>query len=204
MNVLLNRALGLLEHLLIDEESDRLLVGLVTGLLAPAERLSLIAHGDPDAGIDPLQAITDPGVAPLWALPYAAQWTGGTMPPQRAGETDDTYLDRARAEVLLARGMLRGSPRGYLDLARSHAAPDAVMRFVPRLDDDRWEAGVLVRTGDVADPVALEAELNDPDVVVAGLHIEVRNSDAPLIDEATRTIDDATGDIDTATLPDIT
>lgn len=223
MSVLSDRALALLEHLHIDPESDRLLDALTEGMLAPADRLSTVAHGEtvglyPAAAVYPSrtlypggteltswQALTDPAVAPLWALPYAAQWTGGIMPPRRAGESDDDYQARASAEVVHPRGMLRGGATSLKIIANAFLTGDQEARVVERPGDDLWSAIVLVNSTAIGDRVdALAAALNDPEVLPAGFEILVEASDAPLIDEGTQTIDAVAVTIDDATITDVT
>lgn len=205
MSVITDRVLSQLSYLLIgDAESDQLLTAIATGLLVPAERLSAIAHGDGVLSTVAWQILTDPRYAPLWALPYAAQWTGGTMPAQMAGETDDAYLARARMAVVRPRGMFRGSARSLLEVGIAYLTGTKTARVVERVNDDPWLVHFIVRPGEVSDSDALTAALNDPGLVPAGMKVVVIESDSPLIDEGTRTIDTATGVIDTATLADIT
>jgi hypothetical protein len=172
MSILADRAVGLLEYLRVgDPVADGLLEALVRGLLDPADRLSLVAHGDGTIG--PWQAITDPGVAEMWALPTASQWTGGVMPPRAVGETDDAYLPRARAEVVQPRGMRRGSAPALQVAARPHLTGTQTVRVAERLDGDAWQAGVLVLEAELIDLDALVAAVNDPDVITAGMRAVV-------------------------------
>jgi hypothetical protein len=172
MSVLADRAVRLVDYLRIgDPVSDALLEALVRGLLDPADRLSLVAHGDGTIG--PWAAITDPGVAELWALPHAAQWTGGVMPPRALGESDSDYLARARAEVVQPRGMRRGSAPARQVAARPHLTGTRTVRVAERLDGDPWEVGVLVLEAELSDIAALEAAVNDPDVITAGMRAVV-------------------------------
>lgn len=199
-----DRAHWLLRHLLIDPESDRLLHGLTQALLAPADRLSLVAHGN--GSLAAWDALTDPAVAPGWALPHAAQYTGGTMPARFAGESDEDYTERARREVVRPRGMLRGSPQALLDIAQPYLTDIGrrSIRVAQRVNDDPDLAVILVRAGGVTDEPGLVAALNHPEVVTAGMEIQVQFSDAPLIDEWARTIDATPATPDTATVADFT
>lgn len=172
MSVLADRAVGLLEYLRVDPISDALLEGLVRGLLDPAERLSLVAHGDGGA-IAPWQIITDPSVAQLWSLPHASQWTGGVPPRRAAGETDDDYLARARAEVVSPRGMRRGSSPALAATAQPYLTGTKTVRIAQRLGGSVWEVGVLVFEAEVIDIDELTAAVNDPDVITAGMRAAV-------------------------------
>lgn len=199
-NVMLDRALRLQSHLLIDAESDALLVGLTAGAMGPAELLSLIAHGD--GVIGPLRAATDPRVAPPELLEYSGQWTGGTMPPRIDGETEDAYITRARRELVRPRGIRRGTPQSLIDVAEAYLTPEhGPVRVVQNADGDDWLVLLLVRAEDVADLPGLEAALNHPEVVFTGGKIVVRTSDALLIDELTGTIDNLTGTINELVAP---
>lgn len=186
MTVMTERVQRLLEYLKIDPESDALLEALNEALLAPAERLSLVAHGD-GAAIRPWAAITDPAVAELWALPFAAQWTGGRLPTRLASETDPEYTERARAEALSPRGMHRGSAAALKVAAETRLTGTRSVRIVQLLGGDVWAVGVLVKASEAPDPAALEAAVNDDEVITGGMKAEVIYSDQPLWQEATRT-----------------
>jgi hypothetical protein len=180
MSLLADRAFNLLSYLLIDDESDTLLEGLVRGLLEPAERLSIVAHGDGDT-LAPWQAITDPAVAPLWGLPAAAQWTGGVMPAQLAGESDDDFLARARAAVVHPRGMLRGSARSLTLIAQGYLTGTKTVTILNQLSGDLWTVGVEVFEAEVTDLDAMTAALNDNAVIIAGMiaSVEYKDPDTP-------------------------
>jgi hypothetical protein len=189
-----------------DPVSDALLDGLVRGLLDPADRFSLAAHGDGDTILEPWAALTDPRVAPLWAIPHVAQWMGGVPPIRRAGETDDEYLTRARAELIRPRGMLRGGQDSLKITTRAFLTGTQTVRVLERPDGDLWSAIVLVKTSEIGGRTSqLEAALNDNEIVPVGFEITVIPDDAPLVDEGTLTVNAAgTITIDTATLDDVT
>lgn len=177
MSILADRAVNLLSYLLIDDESDALLEGLVRGLLAPADDLSLVAHGDGDT-IGPWQAITDPAVAPLWALPAAAQWTGGIMPARLPGETDDVYLARARAAVVHPNGMLRGSARSLTLVTQAYLTGTKRVNVLNQLGGDVWAVGVEVLASELTvDEAVLTAALNDNSIIGAGMAATVEYID---------------------------
>lgn len=191
MSVMAERALALLDYLRIDGDTEHntLLEALVLGLLAPADRLSLIAHGD-GGTIGPWAAITDPAVAPLWALPHSSQWTGGVPPQRRADEDDATYLERGRAAVLEPRGMRRGSDVSLALAALPHLGGTQSIRIVQFPADNVWRVLVLVKGTEVLDPIALEEAVNHPEVIRAGMRAEIVTSDQPLWQEATVTFAD--------------
>jgi hypothetical protein len=170
MSVMAQRALGLLDYLHVDSESDALLDALVLALFDPADRLSLIAHGDGET-TGPWATITDPTVAPLWAIPHAALWTGANPPARRVGETDSDYLARARVELSHPRGMLRGSARSLRIVAQQpqYLSGTRTVRIAERFGGALWQVGVLVLAAEVVDLAALTAAANDPDIIPAGM-----------------------------------
>jgi len=159
-------ALAALAH---DPGSDLLLEQLVRGLLDPADHLSQVAHN----GDYPWQQLTDPGTAPLWALPYAGQWTGGRMPPRLAGETDSAYEARAQVELSRPRTMRRGSPQSLKALAQAYLTGTRTAVFAQRIGGSLFDHAVYVLAAECADQAALAAVLNQPDVIPAGHKITV-------------------------------
>lgn len=200
-----NRALAFLQHLKIDPESDAILEALTTALASGLERAALVAHGDTTT--PPAAAIRDPRYAPLWGLPAAANWTGGTMPARQAGESDDDYLERARIAVVRPRGMRRGSSRSLADTAREHLTgpwDDRWVQVTERYDGDEWATLVTTRTDQTPDVAALLAACNAPDVLVAGEEVVHAFDDSPLIGQMSAVIDDIAVEIDDMTLADVT
>lgn len=183
--VMARRAQQLLDYLRTDPGSDGLLDALTFALLTPAGRLSLVAHGDLAGTVGPWQGLTDPAVCDLWALPYAAQWTGGVLPDRKAGETDADYGARARAEAIRPRGMRRGSPESLAVVAREYLTGSRTVRVVQRPGGEPWTVNVHVKAGEAPDHAALEAAVNDPLVITAGVRATVIYGDQPLWDEAT-------------------
>lgn len=100
-------ALTFTEHLRVDPSSDAILDALTEALLTPLARAYLAAHGDDT--MPPLAALTDPRVAPLWALPHTAVWCGGEIPGRNPDENTEDYTARIRHAVVYPRGMRRGS-----------------------------------------------------------------------------------------------
>lgn len=199
-----SRVSGLIDYLLVDAESDRLLFILVLAILGQTDRLSLVCHGDDT--MESWQAITDPAVAPLWALPYAAQWTGGTMPARLVGETDTAYLDRARLEVLHPRSMRRGGPTSLRIAAQAHLTGTKTVQVVQFFAGDEWQIGVLVKADEAPDHAALEAAVNDDQVINAGMKAVVVYGDVPLWAEASRTWQEMAAGVNASnvTIADIT
>lgn len=215
MPVATDRALSALAYLLRDgdDEHNDLLVGFTRAALSAMAALSRIAHGDADGDATPAErrtgmpwrALTDPRYADPENVPYAAQWTGGTMPPRIPGEDLTAYLDRARLEVQAPRGIRRGSGPGLVTVAQPYLTGTRTTRLVERYDGDVYVIALIVRPAEAPDVPALVAALNDPAVVPAGCQVVVISSNSPVIDEGHKPIN-AVGPaatINTATLADV-
>lgn len=198
LNVIADRAWRLLQAtglVGVDPESDRLMEGIIRGALDPALPLSLAAHGSDDVG--PWEPYTNPERATLQTLPYAVQWTGATVAPRLEGESDDQYLQRARLEARRPRGMFRGSERALLDVARPFLTGLYEPRITPDAGGDLYTVLFVIRAAGITDSVRLEAALNDPAVIAAGMKVVLTLSDTLVWDEATMTWDAAAAPWDT-------
>lgn len=167
-----DRVLGFVEHLRIDEQSDAILEALAVALSSPLERAHLVAHGNET--IPPGAVLRDPRHAPLWALPSAAQWTGGTMPARLVGESDEAYLERARTAVVRPRGMLRGSSTALAELVRPHLTDSQLLTIVEKYRDDPRQTLLVTYEPQTPDPDEIVAIADDPSVVVTGSKILYR------------------------------
>lgn len=90
-----------------DVENNAVLDAIIGGIADAADRLSLIAFGSDT--VPPGRALTDPSVAPDWALAHAAMYTGGILPGRQATELYDAWVARARAAVVYPAGIKRGT-----------------------------------------------------------------------------------------------
>ena len=178
----------------VDADSDAILELLVTAWMTGLERPAVVAYGDGTAGT--WQPLNDPLHAPLWALPHAAQWTGGTMPVRQPGETDDAYLARAREEVVRPRGMLRGSRSALATIGRNYLTGTQYISIVEWVDGSPWRLVARVHEDECADPAALVAALNAPDTIPAGMHVDVVLSTGQVWDELAGAWDDLPGSWD--------
>jgi hypothetical protein len=186
LNVIAERAWRLVQATGLvgaDPESDRLLEGLIRGLLDPALPLSLAAHGDDEAGA--WERYTNPQHARIEDLPYAVQWTGATVAPRLENEPADTYLQRARLEARRPRGMFRGSERALIDVAQPFLTGTHAPRITPDAGGDLDTVLFVIHSAGVTDAVRLEAALNDPAVIAAGMRVLLVLSDTLVWDEAT-------------------
>lgn len=104
----LERLRTLLASRYINASSDAILEALIGGIADGAARLGVVAFGD--VGVPVGRALTDPSVAPDWALPHASLYTsGGLLPGQKAGETDAAWLARARDAAVYPLGIKAGT-----------------------------------------------------------------------------------------------
>ena len=199
MSVLSDRVVNLIGYL-----EDPLLEAFAAGMLEPADDLSLIAHGD-GGTIRPWEALMDPNNAALWALPYAAQWTGGIMPTRFANETDDDYLTRARAELDHPRGMRRGGATSLEVIAQGYLTGNKTVRVWERWEGEIWGVCVEVKESECPDLDAVSAALHDPEIWPAGFVLTVTTDHAPIVDEGGIPIDSTAGTVtvDLATLDEV-
>lgn len=168
VNLMADRASKLLNYLNVNPVSDALRDLLVRAMLSPADRLSLICHGD-GATYGPWEAITNPAVAPLWGLPFAAQFVGALMPKRLLGETDNDYTTRARQELLHPRGYFRGSDQSLAIVAQAYLTGLKTCHIIRYYADDVWKVGVLVFEDSVTDLDALTTAVNDDKVAIGGM-----------------------------------
>jgi hypothetical protein len=213
---LAERILALLAHRYLedDPESNELLEGLVGGIADAAEQLGVIAYGDDAAGIPPGAALTDPAVAPAWALPHAALYTGGEMPARMPGEAEAAWLERARAAVVFPAGIRRGSHTAVRLAAAPHLTGTRTVFILDRVGNP-YELVVRVRASEAADPDAVRLAIEGSYVsggprgaIRAELELVLIVSDGPIWQEAgagVRWIDLAPGvTAQTVELADIT
>lgn len=149
-----DRILALLEHRRIDAESDAILEGLVGAIGDAADRLGLIAYGD-DGLIGPGAALTDPAVAPAWALVHAALYTGGTVPPRAAGELEADWLARAREAVVYPAGMRRGTHAAIRRAVEPHLTGTRRVIIFDQVGGP-YDLVVRTRVSETPDPAAVE------------------------------------------------
>lgn len=177
------RVLALLPQLHVSEESDRILAILIGSWMAGLERPAEVVYGT-EAGQTPYAVLTNPSAAPLWALPHAAQWTGGTMPARLPGEDDFAYATRARAEVVRPRGMLRGSYSALVTAMQARLTGTRFVSITEWVDGSPWKLVARVREEEAPDTDALYRAANAPDAVPAGMHVDIVAAASDVWDEA--------------------
>lgn len=184
------------------------------------EQVSPLAFADPDNGyavahvcqaiglmwqdMDDLIRDTDSGPgwstlvdvnrAPGFVLPWLAQLAG----VRATRGISETAL---RDEVARADGQRRGTPEAIRRAAAKTLTGTQSVRLVERTTS-AYTLTVITSTSETPDPAATLAALLA--AKPAGLVLTHVVSSAPVIDEGTLSIDAATGDIDTATIADIT
>jgi hypothetical protein len=183
------RALSLLGFMRVDATSDAILEILIGSWMRGLERPAQVAYGVDEQGFA-WEALSDPVRAPLWALPHAALYTGGTMPVRQPGEADDAFLTRARAEVVRPRGMLRGSYSALATAIQAHLTGTRFVSIVEWVDDSPWLLAARVRTDECPNPAAVVVAANDPAAIPAGMHVQLVLATGPVWDEITETWDE--------------
>lgn len=136
--------------------NDAILEAFCQGIGEALERLGVVAFGD--AGVPGGRVLRDPSVAPLWALPHAAMYTGATLPGRMPGESDADYLVRARDAAVYPLGIRRGTHEAVRRTVQPLLTGTKTVFIADNFGD---EYGILVRTveGETPDPAAVEAAL---------------------------------------------
>lgn len=142
-------------------------------------------NGDPDNGIDG---------TPEFLYPWLAQIPGvrdinGLAPADQ------------KAAILAEAGFYRGSVGAMVAKVAQTLAGSQRVRVVERASD-AWTMELITSPRETPNP-ALTARVAEAAKVAMNL-LTVIQSDLPIIDEGTRTIDASTGTIDTAQLSDVT
>lgn len=146
----------LLAHrLLNDDAENNAIVGAFADALADVfEPLGLIAYGDEEARLDGARVMTDPAVAPLWALPHAAMYVGAKLPGRLPGEADADYLARARDAVVYPRGIRRGTHEAIHRAVRPHLTGTKTV-IISDSYGGAYDIYVRTQTAETPDPAAV-------------------------------------------------
>lgn len=132
---------------------------------------------------------------PAYALPFLAQVAGTTV---TVGAPEEVQRDEVRRHA----GSARGRPASIIAAVQATLTGTKTVRLLERVGGNAWRFTVVTRTAETPDAAATyKAILSQKPLGMIATHII---SDAPIIDEGTETIDASTGNIDTATLADIT
>lgn len=140
-------------------------------------------------------SVLDPARAPVWALPWLAQFAGVRLTP---GLTET----QQRAQITTPPPFERGSRQAMIDTVAATLTGTKLVRVLERVGGDAYALTVITRTSETPNAAAAEAAARSQKPI--GLILTFLVSDAPLIDEGTRTIDAGTATIDAAVLADVT
>ncbi len=194
---------GHLHHLRIDTDTDvgidpavaatsnEVLDAVINATATAFTRPHQVAHGTNE--LRPWQALTDPAAAPAWALPAAAMFTGGVVPPRRVGEPESMWLTRARQAVVFPAGMRRGGAQGVRVAVEDTLTGTRRVLIRERANGDRWAMHVHTLTGETPDPDRTRADAQR--VAAAGVVVTVVAIDGQTYDDlaaAHATYDDVT------------
>lgn len=139
-------------------------------------------------------SVLDPDRAPVWALSWLAQFAGVRLVP---GLTEA----QQRAQITSPAAFERGTRLAMIAAAQTTLTGTMGVRVYER-SGGPYNMLVVTRTSDTPDVALTERKVRSQKPI--GLLLTYATSDGPLIDEGTRTIDAATGVVDTAILGDVT
>lgn len=205
----LDRLNALLESRRIDEENDAILDAILGGIADAADRLGVVAFGT-DA-IPAERALSDPSVAPAWALAHAAQYTGAILPGRAAGESEEDWLARARDAAVYPGGIKRGTEEAVRRAAAGFLTGTKTV-FISYTGDP-YEIVVRTITSETPDPAAVQRAI-EGDYVSGGYRgaigahqkLTYQTSDVPAFSEAALTFNAVPDGVtaDNVTLGDVT
>lgn len=132
-------------------------------------------------------ALVDVELAPDYALPWLAQIPGARITAGAPG-------DVVRGEVRRRSGQARGRPASMIARAQTTLTGARTVRLLERAGGFAWRLTVLTRTSETPDPAAtLAALMSEKPIGIVLTHVV---SDAPIVDEITRPIDNLTEPVD--------
>lgn len=203
------RLTALLESRRADADSDLILDAIIGGIGDAADRLGVIAFGTDEVPAG--RALSDPSVAPSWALAHAAQYTGALLPGRGVLETEEAWLERARDAAVYPGGIKRGTEEAVRRTAAAYLT--GTKQVVVSYTGDPYEVVVRTITGETPDPAALQLALEGSYVSggprgAIGAHqkLSYLTSDQPTFSEATLRFSDVPDGVtgENATLGDVT
>jgi hypothetical protein len=164
-----------------DESLDWPFLILLAGIAsAMGELPSIVRDTDDGPG---WSAVLDPPRAPVWALPWLAQFAGVRLTP---GLTDDEH----RAEITSPPAFQRGTPAAMIATAARYLTGTKLVVFRER-DGSAYRVSISTRTAETPDPAVVEAALRRQKP--AGLILAYSVADGPTWPEPTSTWATATG-----------
>jgi hypothetical protein len=177
-----------------DDSNGNVGAHFIAALNGPLEVIAEAVREDEDER-DGFAVFLDLDRAPAIALAWLAQFKGVRATPGLA-EAD------SREEVRNAEGLHRGTTAALVQAGQRSLTGTKTVRVLERVGGAPYALTVITRTSETPDPaVTLAAFMAAKRIGILLTHVV---SDAPIIDEGTRTINAAAGNIDTATLANIT
>lgn len=168
----------------------RALVRACSSMFAQSEEV-VRAIGD---GRDAWERLFDADRAPVWFLPFVGQAVGVKV------DTTRSPIEQ-RAQIKAEGGWHRGRPASLIATVQATLTGTKRVRLVER-SGTAWRALVVTFPNETPNETATAAAARSQKP--GGILLTVEQSELPLIDEATRTIDGTTATIDKAQLADVT
>lgn len=184
-------------------EDERLgwpLLTYIIGLSQMFAKVEAIVRS-PDGRV-PYSPMLDVTICPPFALPFLAQFAGVKLRPLKVGETLEQWAVYARDAIVRRNGRNRGRPDAMIAAVQETLTGTKDVRLLEQAGGDAYALTVITRPGETPDVAAATAAALTQKP--AGIVLTMVQTDLPLINEGTRTIDAAAGTIDTATLANIT
>ena len=138
--------------------------------------------------------LLNPTTCPTQFLPYLATFIGATVPPG----TDDAT---ARSIIKNEQGFQRGSPGAIIAAAKRFLTGTQSCAMVERTPTP-YHFQLVVRPEELLDPTGLTNAVNA--VKPAGIQWTLIESDAPLLTQYTRLLQNVTAPLQAAQLSDVT
>jgi hypothetical protein len=177
-----------------DEANGYAMAHLCAVLMAPVELVTQLASDNGD--LPGWRNAVDVDEAPAQLLPWLGQFNGT---PLQDGEPEEEQ----RRKIREARGSHRGTTRAVIsDLKATLTGTQSVV-LIER-DGDPFQNLFVVLPAEMPDEALAVGALTNRQTKPLGVINTVVSVESPIIDEGTKTIDEATGVIDTAKLSDVT
>jgi hypothetical protein len=174
-------------------DQDGTLAKLIGALSASVEIVDTVAR-DHD-GVPAWQTIRDPDTAPVEFLAWLGQHVGEAF---TTGDDEAARRQRIRDTPRIHRGKLAT----LVAQVKATLTGNQTVIAIERPSGNQWALTIVTRTSETPSTAATTAAANYRKPV--GIVITVVVSNAPIIDEFTRTIDSITATIDSLTPADVT
>jgi hypothetical protein len=145
-------------------------------------------------GLDAWERLFDADRAPVWFLPFVGQAVGVSVDTSRSPAEQ-------RAQIKAEGGWHRGRPAALIAAVRATLTGTKRVRLIERVGT-AWQTLVVTFPNETPSEAVTAAAARSQKP--GGIVMTVEQSELPLIDEATRTIDGTTATIDRAQLANVT